>query len=112
MLQVITVSSELISLKLDCWAATCKQSKNETRLQSLEQPTLQLAILKYRYENDLDIKCHLDLRSYLLLLPGQSEKALNMPVFTDKYFFWLHISFFNLFRQFFLGFFCKYFIVG
>lgn len=64
MLCVITVSSELlVSFKLDGWAATCKQSKNEARIHSLEQPTLQLATLKYRQENDLDSKCHFDMKS-------------------------------------------------
>lgn len=44
--------SYLFQIKL--WVATCQQSKNETRIHILGLPTLQLAVLKYRYKKYLN----------------------------------------------------------
>lgn len=89
MFWVITVSSELpISFKLDFWAATCKQGKNETKPRTAYFAISYIKMQKQDWSIYLVSFWHEELTS--TIARTLSEKWLNTPVFTGNI-FWLHI---------------------
>lgn len=114
MLWIIAASSELlISFKLDCWVPTCKQSKNETSIHILELPNLQLAMLKYRYENNLNSSVILIWRLDCCYCQDAFEKIIKYAcIYRQGFFFcFLHIPVLLTSFSIFFWVFCKYFIV-
>lgn len=100
--------SYLFQIKL--WVATCQQSKNETRIHMLELPTLQLAVLKYRYENYLNSSVILIWRLDCCYCRNTFEKIIKYE-FIDILFVVVTHPSFNFLKHIFLVF-CKYLIVG